>query len=70
VTTITLVALVALAAPVIWGLSLIAWVTWTLEAPPPEVDDQDVRDIVAAIWISGFGGGLLVAEALQAVWGR
>lgn len=68
-TTLTLIALVALAAPVIWGLSLFAWVMWTLEAPPPEVDDRDVRDIVAAIWISGFGGGLLVAEALRGLLG-
>lgn len=66
-TTFTLVALVALAAPVIWGLSLFAWVMWTLEAPPPEVDDRDVRDMVAAIWISGMGAGLLIADALRSV---
>lgn len=65
--TFTAVALVALAAPVIWGVSLYAWVTWTLEEPPPEVNDKDALDVAASIWISGFGGGLLVAEALRSV---
>jgi len=67
VSTFTAIALVALAAPVIWGVSLYAWVMWTLEAPPPEVNHRDALDLVAAIWISGFGGGLLVAEALRSI---
>ncbi len=66
VTTFTAVALVALAAPVIWGVSLYAWVTWTMERPPP-ANDKDALDLAVAIWISGFGGGLLVAEALRSV---
>jgi len=67
VSTFTAIALVALAAPVIWGVPLYAWVMWTLEEPPPDVNDKDALDITAAIWISGFGGGLLVAEALRSV---
>lgn len=64
-TTITLIGLVALAAPVIWSATLYAWIMSTLDEPPPEVGNDDVRDFVIAVWISGFGGGLLVAEALR-----